>query len=111
MPYSFLITHHFQPVKSGSKCLQDPVQQAHLWSGALKAKKTALENLVKAQKSLEEIEEAIAEHLPMQSIEGAHTQFLSTLQPCNPEAVYMLTVGRVVIHPLSACISICSGGR
>jgi hypothetical protein len=77
-------------------------QQAHLWSAALMAKKTAMENMLRAQKSLEEIEESIAEHLSKESIEGAHAWFLSTLNPSNPETFYLLTVGRTVVRPLSS---------
>ena len=88
--------------------LQHAEQQAHRWSGALKAKKAALENLVMVQKSLEEIEEEIAEHLSVEVIEGAHMRYITTLHPSNPEAIYIVTIGRVVIRPRSSHLGICS---
>ncbi|KIM60350.1 hypothetical protein SCLCIDRAFT_26691 [Scleroderma citrinum Foug A] len=80
------------------------VQQVHCWSAALIAKKDAMENMLKVQKSLEEIEESIAQHLPKESIEGAHARFLSTLNPSNPDGLYLLTIGWEVTCPLSAHI-------
>lgn len=61
-----------------------------------------MENLLSAQRSLEEIEVSVAKHLPKETIEGAHAQFLSPLNPPEPEALYLLTVGRVVISSLSS---------
>ena len=58
-----------------------------------------MENLLNAQRSLEEIELSIAKHLPKETIEGAHARFLSPLNPLEPEALYLLTVGRAVISP------------
>ncbi|KAL4063332.1 hypothetical protein J3A83DRAFT_4379759 [Scleroderma citrinum] len=78
--------------------------QAHCWSTALMAKKTAMENLLKAQQSLENIEESIVQCLSKESIEGAHAQFLSMLKPSDPEALYLLAVGWVFICPLSSHI-------
>ncbi|KIM60713.1 hypothetical protein SCLCIDRAFT_1216608 [Scleroderma citrinum Foug A] len=77
-------------------------EQARLWSSALKAKKTAMENLLSAQRSLEEIEVSVAKHLPKEIVTGAHAGFLSPLNPSVPEAHYLLTVGQVVISPLSS---------
>ena len=85
-------------------------QQAHRWSGALKAKKAALENLLTVQKNLEEIEVEIAEHLSVEVIEGAHVRYLSALHPSNPEAIYILTIGPVVIRPLSSRLGVCFRG-
>lgn len=82
--------------------MHQAVQQGCGWSTAFLAKKVAMENLLKAQKSLEEIEESIAEHLSKESIEGAHAHFLSTLSPSHPDALYLLRVGQVVICPLSS---------
>ena len=82
--------------------LHQAAQQGHGWSTALLAKKAAMENLLKAQKSLEEIEESIAEHLSKESIEGAHARFLSTLNPSHPDALYLPRVGQIVIRPLSS---------
>jgi len=90
--------------------LKHAEQQAHCWSGALKAKKAALENLLTAQRDLEEVEKAIAEHLSVEIIEGAHMRYLSALHPSNPEAIYILTIGRVVIRPLSSRLGICFCG-
>ena len=86
------------------KVLHHADQQADLWADALLAKRTAMENLLKAQKSLEEIEVSIAKYLPKESVEIAHTQFLSPLHPGNPDALYLLTVGRAAIRPLSSCL-------
>ena len=79
-------------------------QKAHHWSAALKEKKVAMEALLQAQKSLEEVEEDISEYLSKESIEGAHAQFLSTLNPSNPDASYLLTVGQAFVHPLTSCL-------
>jgi len=68
------------------------------------AKKDAMENMLKVQKSLEEIEESIAQHLPKESVEGAHACFLSSLNPSNPDGLYLLTIGWAVTCPLSARI-------
>ncbi|KAL4068997.1 hypothetical protein J3A83DRAFT_4373262 [Scleroderma citrinum] len=69
------------------------------------AKKTAMENLLRAQRSLKEIEVSIAKHLLKETIEGAHAQFLSPLNSSEPEALYLLTVGQIVISPLSSCLA------
>ena len=61
-----------------------------------------MENLLKAQKALEEAEVSIAKSLSKESVEIAHTQFLSPLHPGNPDALYLLTVGRAVVRPLSS---------
>jgi hypothetical protein len=65
--------------------------QGYLWATALKTKKAVMENLLKAQKS-------IAQHLSIESIEGVHARFLSALDPSNPEASYLLTIGRAGVH-------------
>ena len=61
-----------------------------------------MENLLKAQKSLEKAEESIAKHLSKESVEIAHSQFLSPLHPGNPDALYLLTIGRAAVRPLSS---------
>jgi len=63
-----------------------------------------LENLLNVQRALEEVEVSIAKHFPTETVEGAHARFLSPLNPAEPEALYLLTVGRVVISPLSSRI-------
>lgn len=87
-----------------SSALEEADQQAHLWCAALKTKKAAMENLLRAQMSLEKIEESIAQHLSVETIEGAHARFLSALDlnPSNPEVSYLLTIGRAGVHPLSS---------
>lgn len=84
--------------------MHQAVQQGHGWSTALLAKKVAMKNLLKAQKSLKEIEESITEHLSKESIKGAHAHFLSTLNPSHPDALYLLRVGQVVVRPLSSLL-------
>lgn len=63
-----------------------------------------MENLLKAQKSLENIEDSIAQHLSLESIEGAHAWFLSALDPSNQEAAYLLKIGLAAIQPLTSCL-------
>ena len=84
-------------------------EQARLWSSTLKAKKAALENLLNIQRKLEEVELSVVEHLPRETVDGAHARFLSSLNPAEPEALYLLTVGRVVINPLSSRIRFTEG--
>ena len=55
-----------------------------------------------AQKSLEEVEESIAKYLPKETIEVAHARFLSRISLSNPDALYLLAVGRPVTHPLTS---------
>ena len=66
------------------------------------AKKAAMENLLKTQQSLEEVEESIATYLPKETIEVAHARFLSTIGASDPEALYLFAVGRPAIRPLSS---------
>lgn len=77
-------------------------EQAHFWCAALKKKKAAMEELLKAQRSLEKIEVAIAQHLFPGTIEDTHTRFLSALDPSNAEASYLLTIGSAVVEPFSS---------
>ena len=84
-------------------------EQARLWISTLKAKKAALENLLNIQRALEEVELSVAKHLPRETVEGAHARFLSPLNPTEPEALYLLTVGRAVISPLSSRIRFTEG--
>ena len=95
-----MLTHSFQVEKP--EYLRRAAQKGESWSAALLAKKAAMENLLTAQKSLEEVEESIAEHLSMESIEGAHARFLSTLNPSHPDALYLLRIGQVFVRPLSS---------
>lgn len=67
-----MLTHYFQTDKVEPAALHHAEMLAHHWSGALMAKKTAMENLLKAQQSLEEIEQSIVQCLSKESIEGAH---------------------------------------
>ncbi|KAL4071230.1 hypothetical protein V8B97DRAFT_2007675 [Scleroderma yunnanense] len=85
------------------------IEKAHTLNAGIDdddlAKKTAMENLLRAQRSLKEIEVSIAKHLLKETIEGAHAQFLSPLNSSEPEALYLLTVGQIVISPLSSCLA------
>ena len=65
-------------------------------------KKATLENLLKTQQLLEEMEETVAKYLSKETIEVAHARFLSTIGSSNPEAQYLLAAGRLVICPLSS---------
>lgn len=59
-----------------------------------------MEDLLRAQKTLEKAEEVFTQHMAVEAIEGAHTRFLSGLRPItSPEASYLLTVGRLSIRP------------
>ena len=87
-----------------SAALRNADEQAHRWSAALKAKKAAMESMLRAQQSLEEVESSIATFLPKETIEGTHAQFLSTLPPSDPEGLYLLALGRRFIRPLSSRI-------
>ena len=69
-----------------------------------------MENMLRAQQSLEEIETSIARFLPKDTIEGTHSRFLSTLQPSDPEARYLLGLGRGFIRPLSSRIKLAQQG-
>ena len=82
--------------------LREATQKGRNWAAALLAKKAAMEGLLKAQKSLEEAEESIAEHMSRESIESAHADFLSTLNPSHPDALYLLRVGQIFVRPLSS---------
>ena len=85
-----------------AKVFQHADKQAHLWTSAMLVKKTAMENLLKAQKLLEEFEVSITKCLSKESVENAHTRFLSPLHPANPDALYLLTIGWAVVRPLSS---------
>ena len=61
-----------------------------------------MENLLSAQKSLEEVEESIAKYLPKETIEVAHAQFLSRINTSKSDTMYLLAVGRPVIRPFSS---------
>lgn len=74
-------------------------QQAYRWLAAFRMKKSAMESLLRAQKSLEDIEASIGHHIAREVIENTHTQFLSALDPSIPEASYLSTIGRAVVHP------------
>ena len=100
-------THNFQAKKSKSGGLSPAAQQARRWSAALMAKKAAMENLLAVQKSLEEVENSITDHLSKDTIESANARFLSTLNPSNPDGYYLLTVGRAVVFPLSVRLEGC----
>ena len=63
-----------------------------------------MEELLKTQQSLEEIEESIARYLSKETIEFAHAQFLSTIGSSDPEAHYLFAAGRLVIRPLASCL-------
>ena len=65
-------TYNFQVKKSESGDLSPAAQQARHWSSALLAKKAAMENLLNVQKSLEEVEDSITEHLSKETIKSAH---------------------------------------
>ena len=95
------LTHNFQAKKSRSEELSPAVQQAQYWSAALMAKKAAMENLLKVQKSLKEVKNSIMNYLSKESIESAHAQFLPTLNPSHPDGYYLLTIGWAVVCPLS----------
>ena len=56
------------------------------------------------QRALEEVEMSIVKHFPVETIEGAHARLLSPLNPAEPEALYLLTVGQVVISSLPSRI-------
>ena len=61
-----------------------------------------MENMVKAQKHLEEVEESIAKYVPKETIEVAHARFLSRISSSRSEGLYLLAVGRLVLRPLSS---------
>lgn len=82
--------------------MDEAAQLGHSWAAALLAKKAAMEDLLKAQQLLEEIQESIAEHLPIETIESAQAGLLSTLNPSHPEALYLLRLGQISIRPLSS---------
>ena len=90
--------------------MQDAAQKGRSWATALLAKKAAMEDLLKAQKSLEEIEDSIAEHLSREYIDGAHAHFLSTLNPSYPDALYLLKVGQIFVRPNSSRLLRSSSG-
>ena len=50
-------------------------------------KKRAMDNMLLAQKSLEEVEESIAKYIPKETIEVAHARFLSRISVSNPDAL------------------------
>ena len=60
-----------------------------------------MENLLRAQKSLEEVEESLTKYLPKETIEVAHARFLSRMCSSDSDALYLLSVGRPVVRPLS----------
>ena len=64
------------------------------------AKKAAMENLLKVQKSLKEVKFSIMNHLSKECVENTHARFLSTLSPYNPDGYYLLTIGQAVVCPL-----------
>ena len=99
-----MLTRYFQAERTSAAALRNADEQAHCWSAALKAKKVAMENMLRAQQSLEEVESSIATFLPKETIESTHAQFLSTLPPSDPEALYLLALGRRFIRPLSSRI-------
>lgn len=99
-----MLTHHLQTGGIKAAALRNTDKQAHCWSAALKAKKAAMENMLRAQQSLEEVESSIAKFLPKETIEGTHAQFLSMLLPSDPEALYILALGQRFIRPLSSHI-------
>lgn len=74
-------------------------QLGHRWAAALRVKKAAMENLLEVQRSLEEVQEIVANHLPKEILEGAHARFLSTINSTSPEALYLFAVGRLVVYP------------
>ena len=88
-----VLTHHFQAEEARLRALRHADEQAHCWYAALKEKKVAMENMLRAQQSLEEIETSITRFLPKDTIEGTHSRFLSTLPPSDLEACYLLGLG------------------
>lgn len=88
------------PTKTFSPYHLGVTQQADLWHYVLKQKKVAMENLLKAQKILESLQEVFAHRISVETIEGTHARFLSGITPTtSPEARYLLTVGCLNIHP------------
>lgn len=67
--------------------------------------------MLNIQRTLEEVEVDIAKHLPRETVEGTHARFLASLDPTEPEALYILTVGRVFISPLSSRMRFSQGLR
>ena len=63
-------------------------------------KKAAMEHMLRAQKSLEEVEESIAKYIPKETIEVAHARFLSRMNSPDLDGPYLLAVGRQAIRPL-----------
>ena len=61
-----------------------------------------MDNLLKAQQSLEEVEESIAKYVHKETIEVAHARFLSRISSSRSEALYLLAIGRPVVRPLSS---------
>lgn len=61
-----------------------------------------MENMLKAQRSLEKIEVLITQHMSAGTVENTHARFLSALDSSHPEASYLLTIGHAVIHPLTS---------
>lgn len=65
---------------------------------------------MRAQISLEMVEESIAQHLLIETIEGAHARFLSALDTSSAETTYLLMIGRLGVHPLSSRLRSFHGG-
>jgi len=99
--YVVTVFTYNQAEKSRSGELSPTAQQAWHWSSALMAKEAAMENLLMVQKSLKEVKNSVTDHLPKETIKSAHAQFLSTLNPSNPDSYYLLTIGWAVVYPLS----------
>ena len=105
-----MLTGEFQAEQARAAALRHADEQAHRWYAALQGKKVAMENMLRAQQSLEAIETSIATFLPKNTIEGTHARFLSTLPPSDPEALYLLGLGRGFIRPLSSRIKLAQQG-
>ena len=61
-----------------------------------------MDNLLKAQQSLEEVEASIAKYVCKETIKVAHVQFLSRISSSRSEALYLLAIGQPAVHPLSS---------
>ena len=92
-----VFTPHLQ---SEAEVFRHADQQAHCWTAALMEKKAAMEHMLRAQRTLEEVEESIAKYIPKETIKIAHARFLSRMNSPDLDSIYLLAVGRQAIRPL-----------
>lgn len=65
-----------------------------------------MENLLKAQQSLESVQTMLVHHVPVETIEAVHTQLMSGIKPTtSPQAQYLLTIGHLNVGPTLRSLS------